>query len=82
MMGLSPARLLAARIEFPAKGGVTALLPQQSSQPHPATLRFGDPVTLSTRPSRFRATQGLIGNGNDNISSADTASGFKMKRSW
>lgn len=30
VMGLSSARLLAARIEFPAEGGVTALLPQQS----------------------------------------------------
>lgn len=48
--------------------------------------RLGDPVTHSTplelSEKTARATRGQIGNGNDNISSADTESGVEMERLW
>lgn len=80
-MGLSPARLLAARIEFPAKGGVTALLPQQSNhiQRHfvSVTRSHSPHGPLASGPHKVRlATEMII------FLQLNTASGFKTERSW
>lgn len=83
-MGLSSALLSAAGIEFPAEGGATEFFPrgrvsQRRSSRWPGhTLRT--PPELSEKTSR--ATRGQVGEGNDNISSADTESGVEMERLW